>query len=386
MIYFSKPYITNLEFRNIQKVLKSGVLTDGYYQNLTEKIIKKKIKSKFVALTQSCSDALELACLLIDLKPGDEVIMPSYTFTSTANCVALRGAKPVFIDINSNDMCIDCDQIEKMITKRTKAIIIVHYGGKCMDLKKIIELKKKHNLYVIEDAAHSFLSKYKSKFAGTIGDIGVFSFHETKNLVGSQGGAISINNTKFLNRVNYLLDKGTDRANFLKDYKKQFIQEKSKKTKSKKYYSWVDMGSEYRATELVSALIYSQLKKEKIISTKRKRIWTSYKNFFSKIKHNEISILNNETKNHKNSYHLFIIKIKSLKFAQDFRKYLQKNKIPATFHYVPLHSSTFGRKFKAGKMQVTNDIWKKIIRLPIYPEISKNNINYILRKIQNFLR
>ena len=146
------------------------------------------------------------------------------------------------------------------------------------------------------------------------------------------------------------------------------------------------MGSEYRATELVSALIYSQLKKEKIISTKRKRIWTSYKNFFSKIKHNEISILNNETKNHKNSYHLFIIKIKSLKFAQDFRKYLQKNKIPATFHYVPLHSSTFGRKFKAGKMQVTNGIWKKIIRLPIYPEISKNNINYILKKIQNFLR
>ena len=155
------------------------------------------MKSKYIALTQSCSDALELSCLLIDLKPGDEVIMPSYTFTSTANCVALRGAKPVFVDIKANDMCIDIDQIEKMITKKTRAIIVVHYGGKCMNLTKIIKLKKKYKLYLIEDAAHSFLSKYKNKFAGTIGDIGVFSFHETKNLVGSQGGAISINNKNF---------------------------------------------------------------------------------------------------------------------------------------------------------------------------------------------
>ena len=145
MIYFSKPFITNLEIKEIQKVLKSGVLTDGFYQKLSEKIIKKRLKSKYIALTQSCSDALELSCLLIDLKPGDEVIMPSYTFTSTANCVALRGAKPVFVDIKANDMCIDSDQIEKMITKKTKAIIVVHYGGKCMNLSKIIKLKKNIN-------------------------------------------------------------------------------------------------------------------------------------------------------------------------------------------------------------------------------------------------
>ena len=143
MIYFSKPFITNLEIEEIQKVLKSGVLTDGFYQKLSEKIIKKRLKSKYIALTQSCSDALELSCLLIDLKPGDEVIMPSYTFTSTANCVALRGAKPVYVDIKANDMCIDIDQIEKMITKKTRAIIVVHYGGKCMNLNKIIKLKKK---------------------------------------------------------------------------------------------------------------------------------------------------------------------------------------------------------------------------------------------------
>ena len=386
MIYFSKPFITNLEIKEIQRVLKSGVLTDGFYQNLTENIIKKKLKSKYIALTQSCSDALELSCLLIDLKPGDEVIMPSYTFTSTANCVALRGAKPVFVDIKASDMCIDVDQIEKMITKKTKAIIVVHYGGKCMNLNKIIKLKKKYRLYLIEDAAHSFLSKYKNDFAGTIGDIGVFSFHETKNLVGSQGGAISINNKKFLRRINNLLDKGTDRSSFLKDYKKQFIRENSRKTKSKKYYSWVDIGSEFRATEIVSALIYSQLKKEKIISKKRRAIWLSYKNFFSKLNHDQISILDNENKDHKNSYHLFILKIKSLNFAQEFRKYLQMNKIPATFHYVPLHSSSFGKKFKSGDMKITNSIWGKIIRLPIYPELSKDQIKFILRKINKFLK
>ena len=386
MIYFSKPFITNLEIKEIQRVLKSGVLTDGFYQNLTENIIKKKLKSKYIALTQSCSDALELSCLLIDLKPGDEVIMTSYTFTSTANCVALRGAKPVFVDIKASDMCIDVDQIEKMITKKTKAIIVVHYGGKCMNLNKIIKLKKKYRLYLIEDAAHSFLSKYKNDFAGTIGDIGVFSFHETKNLVGSQGGAISINNKKFLKRINNLLDKGTDRSSFLKDYKKQFIRENSRKTKSKKYYSWVDIGSEFRATEIVSALIYSQLKKEKIISKKRRAIWLSYKNFFSKLNHDQISILDNENKDHKNSYHLFILKIKSLNFAQEFRKYLQMNKIPATFHYVPLHSSSFGKKFKSGDMKITNSIWGKIIRLPIYPELSKDQIKFILRKINKFLK
>ena len=385
MIYFSKPFITNLEIKEIQKVLKSGVLTDGFYQKLSEKIIKKRLKSKYIALTQSCSDALELSCLLIDLKPGDEVIMPSYTFTSTANCVALRGAKPVFVDIKANDMCIDINQIEKMITKKTRAIIVVHYGGKCMNLNKIIKLKKKYKLYLIEDAAHSFLSKYKNKFAGTIGDIGVFSFHETKNLVGSQGGAISINNKKFLKRIDNLLDKGTDRSSFLKDYKKQFIREKPRKAKSKKYYSWVDIGSEFRATEMVSALIYSQLKKEKIISQKRKAIWLSYKNFFSKLNHDQISILDNENKDHKNSYHLFILKIKSLNFAQEFREYLQKNKIPATFHYVPLHSSLFGKKFRSGDMKVTNSIWGKIIRLPIYPELSKDQIKFILKKITKFL-
>ncbi len=343
-----------------------------------------KIHSKFVALTQSCTDALEMASILIDLKPDDEVIMPSYTFTSTANAVVLRNAKPVFVDINDKDLCIDEKKIEKMISKRTKAIYVVHYGGKCINLKNILKLRKKYGLYLIEDAAHSFLSKYDKKYAGTIGDIGVFSFHETKNIVGSQGGAISINNSNLIARANYLLDKGTDRADFLKNHKKQFISEK-KKRNSKKFYSWVDTGSEYRATEIVSAIIYSQLSKAKSINHRRKIIWNIYKNYFKKIKVDNLTILENEGNKHTNSYHLFIFKLSSVKLASGLRAYLQKNKIPATFHYVPLHLSKFGRKFRKGDMTITNKIWKSIIRLPIYPDLKKSQIKFILRKISEFL-
>ena len=385
MILFSKPYISKTEERNVLKVLRSGVLTDGFFQNKTERLIKKKINSNYIALTQSCTDALELASLLIDLKPNDEVIMPSYTFTSTANAVVLRNAKPVFIDIKQDDMCIDERLIENKITKKTKAIYVVHYGGKCINLNQIIKIKKKYKLYLIEDAAHSFLSSYKNKYAGTFGDIGVFSFHETKNIVGSQGGAISVNNKKLINRTNYLLDKGTDRSNFLKNYKKQYISEKNKK-RSKKYYSWVDLGSEFRATELVSAMVYSQLLKEKQISFKRKKIWNLYNNFFKNLKHEKISLLGNEKKYHKNSYHLFILKIKSIKLASKLRAYLQKKSIPATFHYVPLHLSKYGKKFKRSKMEVTNRIWKNVIRLPIYPELKENQIEFIKNKIFDFFQ
>ena len=383
MIYFSKPSITKKEITNINKVLKSGVLTDGFFQKKTEALIKKKINSNFIALTQSCTDALELASSLINLKPGDEVIMPSYTFTSTANAVVLKGASPVFVDINSHDLNMNVDQIENLISKKTKAIFVVHYGGSCMNLEKVLKIKKKYNLYVVEDTAHSYLSKYGKKYAGTIGDIGVFSFHETKNIVGGQGGAISINNKKLIKRANYLLDKGTDRIDFLKNHKKQFISEKKAKSK-KKYYSWVDIGSEYRASEISSALIYSQMIRVNEIYNCRKNIWNRYFHFLNKLKNKNIELLRNDKKSN-NVCHLFAFKTKSLKLASKIRTYLQSKKIPATFHYVPLHSSTFGKRFKHGNMNVTNNTWNKIIRLPIYPDLKNSEINKILKSIHFLL-
>ena len=384
MIYFSKPSITKKEISNVNKVLKSGILTDGLFQKKTEALIKKKINSKFIALTQSCTDALELAASLINLKPGDEVIMPSYTFTSTANAVVLRGAKPVFADINPISLNIDSNIIERLITKKTKAIFVVHYGGSCMNLDKILKIKKKYNLFIIEDTAHSFLSMYKNKFAGTIGDIGVFSFHETKNLVGGQGGAISINNTKLIKRANHILDKGTDRIDFLKNYKKQFISEKSSKFK-KKYYSWVDIGSEYRASELSSALIYTQITRSDEINNLRKKIWHKYYNYLSQLNNKNIEILQND-ENSKSVYHLFAFKTNTVKLAFKLRSNLQSKKIPATFHYVPLHSSSFGKRFKHGDMNITNNLWKKIIRLPIYPDLKNSELNKILRSIKSLLK
>jgi dTDP-4-amino-4,6-dideoxygalactose transaminase len=384
MIFFSKPSITKTEISNVNKVLKSGVFTDGYFQKKTEALIKKKINSNFIALTQSCTDALELAGSLIDLKPGDEVIMPSYTFTSTANAVVLKGAKPVFVDINSDNLNIDSNKIESLITKKTKAIFIVHYGGSCMDLEKILKIKKKYKLFVIEDTAHSFLAKFNNKFAGTIGDIGVFSFHETKNLVGGQGGAISINNKSLINRANHMLDKGTDRIDFLQNYKKQFISEKNIRFK-KKYYSWVDVGSEYRASELSSALIYSQITRSSEINNLRKKIWLKYYNYLSQLNNDNIEILKHD-KQSKAVHHLFAFKTNTVKLASKLRSGLQNKKIPATFHYVPLHSSSFGKKFKHGDMSITENIWKKIIRLPIYPDLKNSEINKILISINRLLK
>ena len=383
MIFFSKPSISQKEIKNINKVLKNNVFTDGFFQKRTEALIKKKINSRFIALTQSCTDALEMSASLINLNQGDEVIMPSYTFTSTANSVVLRGAKPVFTDINSYDLQIDHKQIEKLITKKTKAIFVVHYGGNCINLEKILKIKKKYKLYLIEDTAHSFLSSYKGKYAGTIGDIGVFSFHETKNIVGGQGGAISINNPKLLKRANFLLDKGTDRIDFLKNHKKQFISERNNKKNKKNYYSWVDCGSEYRASELSSALIYSQFLRSNDLRKKRKKIWEKYYSCLKKINTNKIELLSID-KNSKNVFHLFAFKVKNKKIASDLRSFLQKRKIPATFHYVPLHSSIFGKKFKHGIMKNTDNVWSRVIRLPVYPDLKDSELHKILSSLENF--
>ena len=334
MIFFSRPQIDNTEIKNVKKVLNSRILCDGVFQNKTEKLIKKKIKSKFVALTQSCTDALEMASLLINVKKGDEIILPSYTFTSTANAFALRGASLKFADINIDNLSIDYNHVKKLVTKKTKAIIIVHYGGCCIDMEPFVKLQKKNNFYLIEDCAHSFLASYKKKYVGTFGDIGVYSFHETKNIVAGQGGAISINNNKLIKKANYYLDKGTNRVEFLKNYKKQFISEKKKL----KYYSWVSLGSEFRATEISSALIYSQLKKFSKINKARKKIWKIYEKFIKNLNNSNIKLLN-YTSNNQNVYHLFVLIAQSNDLARKIRYYMQKRKIPVTFHYVPLHLS-----------------------------------------------
>ena len=378
MIPITKPSLDNSDYKHIKKVLKSKILTDGYFQQKTEILLKKSIKSKFVALTHSCTAALEISAILINLKKNDEVIMPSYGFVSVANAVVLRGAKPIFADINPFTLNISYDDIQKKITKRTKAIYVIHYAGNSCEIEKISQLAKKNKIYLVEDSAHAFLAKSKNRFLGTIGDIGVFSFHETKNLVAGQGGCISINNTLLLKRANSILDKGTDRKKFIKNFKNKII-----KSNNKKFYSWVDIGSEYRASELASALLYSQILKAKKIQKRRKYLWNKFYKCILDLKTEKFYLIKPLAKS-TSAYHLFVLIFKNSKLSHQFKSKMQKSKIAATFHYVPLHKSKMGKKFSNSKLPVTENIYDRIVRLPLFPDMTKKEANKIIKNIREF--
>ena len=379
LIPITKPSLDKNDLKHIVKVLNSKILTDGFFQNKVEKVIKKLIKSKYVALTQSCTSALEISALLINLKKNDEVILPSYGFVSVANAIVLRGAKPIFADVDKDNLNISIDDIKSKITKKTKAIYIIHYAGNSCEMKELLKIKKKHKLFLIEDAAHAFMGKFENKNLGTIGDIGVFSFHETKNITSGQGGCISINNKGLIKRANFILDKGTNRREFLSNYKKKIINPKY----NKNFYSWVDVGSEYRAPELSCALLYSQLKKIFEIQNKREQIWLQYRNLISKLKSNKFYLIEPK-KNTTSTYHILGLIFNTQRLADNFKVWMQNNGIAATFHYVPLHNSLMGKKFNSKKLVITENIYKKVVRLPLYPDMTNNEIAKILKTIKNF--
>ena len=379
MIPITKPSLDSTDLKYIKNVIKSKILTDGYYQKKTEELIKSLIKSKFIGLTQSCTAALEISSILINLKKGDEVIMPSYGFVSVANSVVLRGAKPVFAEIDPETLNISYEDIKKRINKKTKAIYIIHYAGNSCEIEKIAILAKKSKIYLIEDTAHSFLAKYKNKFLGTFGDIGVFSFHETKNLVGGQAGCISINNPSLIDRTNVILDKGTDRKKFIKNFKKKIIS-----SQKKGYYSWVDFGSEYRAPELTSALLYSQIKKVKKIQNKRRIIWNRYNRNIKELKTDKFYLIRPIQKC-TSAFHLLVLVFKSLKESEKLKEIMQKNGIAATFHYVPLHKSKMGKKFCNYKLPITEKIYNRIVRLPLFSDITEKEFKKILFVLKKFV-
>ncbi len=380
MIPITKPSLNNQDLKHLKKVLKSKILTDGYYQNKTELLIKRLIKSNYVALTHSCTAGLEVSAILINLKKGDEVIMPSYGFVSVANAVVLRGAKPVFADIDPTTLNISHLDIKRKITKKTKAIYIIHYAGNSCHMDEILKLTRRKKIYLIEDAAHAFIAKYKNKYLGTIGDIGVFSFHETKNLVGGQAGCISINNKSLIKRANYILDKGTNRKQFINNINKKIILHNKKR-----FYSWVDLGSEYRAPELSSAMVYSQILKLKQIQTKREKIWQKYKNTIDDLKTDKFYLIE-PIKKSISAYHISALVFKDLKLSNIFKQAMQKNNIAATFHYVPLHKSKMGKYFCKYKLPVTEKIFNRIVRLPLFSDMTNNEFNKISEVLKKFTK
>ena len=380
LIPITKPSLDKTDLKHIKKVLTSKILTDGFYQKKSEDIIKSYIKSKFVSVTHSCTAALEISAILLNLKQGDEVIIPSYGFVSIANAVVLRGARPVFVEVNPEDLNISYEDIKNRTTKKTKAIYVIHYAGNSCEIEKISQYAKSKKIFLVEDVAHAFLGKYKNKFLGTFGDIGVFSFHETKNIVGGQAGCISINNSKLIKRTNYILDKGTNRKHFIKDYKKKIISSKN----NKKFYSWVDLGSEYRAPELSSALLYSQLLKVKKIQNIRKRNWSIFNELINELKTEKFYLIKANVQS-TSAYHILALIFKTTKLADNFKVISQRKKIAATFHYVPLHKSKMGKKFCTYALPITENIYNRVVRLPLYADMTKQEINKISSLITNFL-
>ncbi|MBM7644641.1 dTDP-4-amino-4,6-dideoxygalactose transaminase [Scopulibacillus daqui] len=373
MIPFNQPAVTgNEEAYLIQAVRNRKISGDGRFTQLCHQWIEKTFQCPKALLTPSCTHALEMSAVLMDISLGDEVIMPSYTFSSTANAFALHGAKIVFVDIRPDTMNIDERLIEQAINPKTKAIVVVHYAGVACEMDAIMDLAERYGLFVVEDAAQGVMSKYKGRPLGTIGHFGCYSFHETKNYTSGEGGALLINDRRFAERAEVVREKGTNR--------KQFLQGQVDK------YSWVDIGSSFLPSELNAAYLYAQFEKSEEINADRLSSWDFY--------YSELSALEKAEKikrpfipeDCQHNGHMFYIKVNDIKERSDFIDYLKNNGVMAVFHYVPLHSSKAGQKVGTffGKDQYTTRESERLVRLPMFYGLTKDSIKYITECIKSF--
>lgn len=374
-IPFNLPHISGKELEYIVSAFNSGRLSGGGgYTNKTQALLETQLEAKKVLLTHSGTAALEMAAMLSRVSLGDEVIMPSFTFVSTANAFVLRGAKPVFVDIREDTLNIDNSIIEQAITKSTRAIVPVHYAGVACEMDSIQLIAKQHNLLIIEDAAQGYMSKYKNKFLGTIGDFGAVSFHETKNIISGEGGALIINRDKFINRSEVIWEKGTNR-------RKYFRGEVDK-------YTWVDIGSSFLPSEITAAFLLAQLENTHEITKKRIRLWDMYYDGLKDLEEEGKLRLPVSTLNTTQNGHIFYILLSSFSQRSQLISYLRKHNILSVFHYVPLHSSPAGKKYGrlGSSMNVTNSISDKILRLPLFYNLSNDALESIVVHIHNFFK
>ena len=372
MIPFNKPFLTGKETDYITDAVVSGKISgNGKYTQLCQQFFENKFGIKKTLLTTSCTDALEMAAILIDIKEGDEVIMPSYTFVSTANAFVLRGAKIIFADSMPNHPNIDASKIESLITPKTKAIVPVHYAGVACDMDTIMNLAKKYNLFVIEDAAQAIDSYYTGKDGikkalGSIGHLAAFSFHETKNIIAGEGGMLAINDEQFINRAEIIWEKGTNRSAF-------FRGEVDK-------YGWVDIGSSFLPSEIIAAFLWAQLENLEAIQKVRKQHWNAYYNqLLNWTKTNEIELP--QVPNYAtNNGHMFFLKCKSMEQRTALINKLKAKDTHPVFHYISLHSSPYYiDKHDGRSLPNTDTFTDTLVRLPLFYEKKKKKvINYIL--------
>lgn len=367
MIVFNKPYLSGKEIIYIEDAIKGGKISgNGKYTQMCHSFFKEKYGFDNCLLTTSCTDALEMAAILFNVQEGDEVIAPSYTFVSSVNAFELRGAKIVFADSESKIPNIDVDQIENLITPKTKVIVVVHYAGISCDMDKIMELAHKYNLFVIEDAAQAIDNYYIGKngvkrVLGSIGHLGAFSFHETKNIISGEGGMLVINDTRFVKRAEIIWEKGTNRTSF-------FRGEVDK-------YGWVDIGSSFLPSELIAAFLLAQLENIEDIQKKRLNIWTQYYEGLKAWSHQmniELPVVPNYSTN---NGHMFYLVCENLKQRQDLIQYLKVNGIYSVFHYLSLHSSPyFKEKHDNRKLSQSDRYSDCLVRLPLFYELNPSDV------------
>jgi dTDP-4-amino-4,6-dideoxygalactose transaminase len=371
LIPFNMPPLTGNEQQYVLQAIQSNKISgDGNFCQKCQTWFEEKLGCKKVLLTPSCTAALEMAAILIDIRPGDEVIMPSYTFVSTANAFVLRGAKIVFVDIRPDTMNIDETKIEAAITPKTKAIVPVHYAGVGCEMDVIMGIANNFNLFVIEDAAQGMMGSYKGNPLGSIGHIGAYSFHETKNYTsGGEGGLLIINDEIFSERAEIIREKGTNRSQFFRGMIDK--------------YSWVDIGSSYLMNEVSASYLWGQLEKAESINNNRLKNWNIYYNGLKNIKNIEVPTIPN---NCIHNAHMFYIKTTDMEEREALIKYLRSNNVEAVFHYIPLHSAPAGLEFGKfhGDDNITTDCSERLLRLPFYNNLNNADVNNIVNIIKSF--
>jgi dTDP-4-amino-4,6-dideoxygalactose transaminase len=372
-VLFNRPPRVGRELDYITDALNRRHLSgDGHYTELCQDWLLRNVSGESARLTHSCTAALEMAAILADLEPGDEVIMPSFTFVSTANAVVLRGAVPVFVDIRRDTLNIDESLIEDAITSRTRAITVVHYAGVCCDMAPIGEIAARHNLLLIEDAAQALLSQYDGRAAGSFGSLACFSFHETKNIVSGEGGAIIVNDEKFGERADIIREKGTTRVQF-----RRRVVDK---------YTWVDIGSSYLPGELTAAHLWAQLEEAQHITARRKRLWEQYHEAFSHVERKGIARRPIVPSNCEHNGHLYYLLLNDRASRDRLIEDLRTDGILAPFHYIPLHSAPAGLRYarSCGELLNTEVVSERLIRLPLFDGLEHDQ-GFVIERVLSHL-
>lgn len=372
LIPFNKPSMAGNELIYLEEAIANSHLSgDGSFTQKCHALLEELLDVPKVLLTTSCTHALEMAALLLDIKPGDEVIIPSFTFVSTVNAFVLRGATPVFIDIRSDTLNMDETQLENLITSSTKAIVPVHYAGVGCEMDKIMAIADQNGIPVVEDNAHGLFGRFRGRYLGTFGKLATQSFHETKNFTCGEGGALLINDPEFLERAEIIREKGTNRSRFFRGQVDK--------------YTWVDVGSSYLPSDILAAMLYGQLEAREVIQEKRKDIWEYYSQNLSEwAEANQVSLP--RVPGHCNqTYHMFFMLLPSVKARQDFITQLKNRGIQSVFHYLPLHLSDMGRKFGGDESYcpITESVSDRLVRLPFYNTLSTDEQNHVVREIQS---